>query len=709
MTTAGEPEHERRLPRPGALDVATSILVAFNFAVAQPVLDLTGRFPQFFLARRSPKIDLVLLAVGLAIAIPAVVALMVWVSGLIHRRIGTAAHVLVLGALTGSLFTQILERIPGFKGLAAPVLIAAAIVLAAVLVVAYYRVHGVRRFVRFAAVSAVALPLLFLFSSPASRLVLRQSTVISGSTLIGNPVPVVVVVVDELPIASLMTADRTIDTGMFPGFARLAAGSTWFRNATAVHDFTEIAVPAILTGSYGDKHKLPIASHYPKNIFSLLGGAYDIRAFEAFTQLCPATICRETAKPAAAFWQRWRGMASDLRIIYEHIVAPPSLEGDLPPIDQTWSDFGAGPGKASVDQGQGGGHSNVVLIDDPLADFRDLIRSVEPVTRPTLWFAHIELPHAPWRYLPSGQEYPQRSPIPGRDGKTWGSDEWLLAQAYQRHLLQTATVDRKLNELIDRLQETGVYDRALMIVTADHGISFTPGENLRVAAKQTLGEIAAVPMFVKLPGQTKGDISDRPVETFDVVPTIADVLGVDGMYPTDGVSVFAPGPARTGREIRSMRGHRVSFGVGGKEKDAVLARKLALFGRTGGIERLYALAPDRYASLLGAEPPGNTGQASGRAFIDSAESYAHLNPVARLVRCLVSGRLTGVSTTPQILAVALEGRIVAVTRTFVKSGEVRFHAMIAPDAFRRGANELKIYLVQSGDHAPALRLLPQEG
>ncbi|MGH2726959.1 MAG: hypothetical protein ACRDKS_08275, partial [Actinomycetota bacterium] len=72
--------------RPGGLDVALSIIVAFNFAVAQPVLDLTGKFPQFFLARRSPKIDLVLLALGLAIAIPSILALLVWLSGLIHRR-----------------------------------------------------------------------------------------------------------------------------------------------------------------------------------------------------------------------------------------------------------------------------------------------------------------------------------------------------------------------------------------------------------------------------------------------------------------------------------------------------------------------------------------------------------------------------------------------------------------------------------------------
>src|SRR5919109_2919494 len=164
MVSDDAPGASRGVQRPGRLDVALSILVAFNFAVAQPVLDLTGKFPQFFLARRSPKIDLVLLAVGMAIAIPAVIVLLVWLAGLIHRRIGTTAHVMVVGALTGSLFTQILERFPGLEDLRAPLLIVAAAVLTAAAVVAYYRSAGVRRFVRFAAVSALALPLLFLFS-----------------------------------------------------------------------------------------------------------------------------------------------------------------------------------------------------------------------------------------------------------------------------------------------------------------------------------------------------------------------------------------------------------------------------------------------------------------------------------------------------------------------------------------------------------------
>lgn len=689
----------------GGWDVALSIVVAFNFAVAQPILDLTGKFPQFFLARRSPRIDLVLLAFGLAIAIPGVVALVVWGVRTVSRRLGAGLHVIVVGGLIGSLAMQLLERMPGLENAATLVLVGGAVVLTGGLVVLFYRSAGVRSFVRLAAVSAILLPALFLFSSPASKLVIRQSAAISGSTVIRNPVPVVMLIVDELPVASLMNADGAIDAAMFPNFARLAGRSTWFRNATAVHDFTEIAVPAILTGSYGDKRKLPIATHYPQNVFTLLGGAYDVHASEAFTQLCPLSICTASPKPAPPFWPRWRSMISDLRIVYEHVVAPPSFEASLPSIDQTWSNFG-GPAGKPASQAPNADGGKIELSEDPLGDLRAFTRSITASSRPAFWFAHVEVPHAPWRYLPSGQEYPQRSPIPGRTGQVWGDDEWLLAQAYQRHLLQTAAVDRELGALLDKLSTTGLLDRALVVVTADHGVSFRSGSDLRVIRSETTGEIAAVPMFVKLPGQTSGAVNDRPVQTFDLVPTIADVLEIEGMYATDGVSVFSHGPALTERLMRSMRGHRIPLGVDGDDVASVVRRKLRLFGESGGLERLYTITPGPYGGLLGTSVPAATSAAPGSAVVDSASAYGRFDPAAGVVRCLVTGTLRGVSGAQPVVAVTVRGRVVAVTRAFIRGGRTRFHAMVPLDAFREGGNDLAVYLVDDRSGSVTLRRIP---
>jgi hypothetical protein len=44
--------------------------------------------------------------------------------------------------------------------------------------------------------------------------------------------------------------------------------------------------------------------------------------------------------------------------------------------------------------------------------------------------------------------------------QVWCRDE-VVARGYQRHLLQVGFVDKMIGELLDRLHQTGLYDRAL--------------------------------------------------------------------------------------------------------------------------------------------------------------------------------------------------------------------------------------------------------
>ncbi|HRK48306.1 MAG TPA: hypothetical protein PK324_21940, partial [Nocardioides sp.] len=55
--------------------------------------------------------------------------------------------------------------------------------------------------------------------------------------------PVVLVVLDEFPLASLLDEGDRIDAEQFPNLARLAEDATWFRNASGVSPTTPEAVP----------------------------------------------------------------------------------------------------------------------------------------------------------------------------------------------------------------------------------------------------------------------------------------------------------------------------------------------------------------------------------------------------------------------------------------------------------------------------------
>src|SRR5690606_24984891 len=49
-----------------------------------------------------------------------------------------------------------------------------------------------------------------------------------------------------------------------------------------------------------------------------------------------------------------------------------------------------------------------------------------------------------------------------------------------------------------------------------------------------VAEIAYVPLLVKAPGQTTGSVDDRNVQGVDLLPTLADLVGVEIPWEVDG-------------------------------------------------------------------------------------------------------------------------------------------------------------------------------
>ena len=126
----------------------------------------------------------------------------------------------------------------------------------------------------------------------------------------------VVVIFDEFPVSSLMGADGRVDARLYPNFARLARDATWYRNTASVEQDTPYAVPAILDGRLPRQDRLPVAADHPRNIFSLLGGRYELHVREDATALCPPTpvqgrAARRLPRAACARW--WTTSASCTR------------------------------------------------------------------------------------------------------------------------------------------------------------------------------------------------------------------------------------------------------------------------------------------------------------------------------------------------------------------------------------------------------------
>jgi hypothetical protein len=685
----------------GYVPRAAQLFAASGFALAQPLFDLLGKNAAFFAVRGSTAGDIVLFALAVTF-VPALLLLAVEVAaGLASRSAALVLHHVFL-AFLGALFgIQVLKK-TALDGTTA--LIAGAVVIGVGISLAVWRLRPARSVLTLLSAAPIVFLALFLIDSPVEPLVLESGTAQAASVRIRATTPVVFLLFDEFPVIDLQDRGGAIDAKRFPNFARLAAGSTWFRNTTTLSATTTVAVPAILSGKKPVKGALPTYHDHPDNLFTLLGSRYRMVVKESQTRLCPQRLCKRKDGDAAT---RLSSLYSDVRIVYEHLVAPPQLEEQLPPIDESWGNFGA---KTTASLGAATAAGGLPKVDlktfylSRVPDFNRFVASLRPPGNgpPTLYFLHVLLPHTPWLLFPDGRvRAVAAANAPGRNGELWVNGQ-LAVQAWQRHLLQLGDTDRLLGHFLHRLHTTGLWDKALVVVTADHGISFRGGDLRRHPSRTNLAELAFTPLFMKLPGQDGGRVVDRHMQTVDILPTIAGALGITIPWRTAGHDVLAGRPRATPVDVAGVR---ESYARALAQRQASLTRELGLFGsgtwgpRLAGTGAYRHLVGDPVSRLTPASLP------DADADVDTIGSklLRRFPHGSALLPSPLVGTLDGVAE-GSALAVALNGRIAAVTVAYRNpgGGPVRFSALAGESAFRSGRNSVRVFVVAGSPAHPSL-------
>jgi|CXWL01.1.fsa_nt_gi hypothetical protein len=707
----------------GPLRATALICGLWALAVAQPLCDLMGRQPEFLVAHDLSGRQVVALALLLSCAVPLLLGAAVGLLGCLRPALRRGSTLAIAALLTAALTLQMLGRAPHLPGWLA-VGMAAAIGVGGAVGLA--RSPAVLSLAMFLAPAAVVVPGVFLFSSPAHELLEVPATstdaapraVPATSQVPGTAAPrppVVLLILDELPLFSLLDGSHQIDADRFPGFARLARQATWFRGASTVGSNTTVAVPAILTGRRPTRALVPTAHDHPESFFRLFAPSHDLRVIETVTHLCPRGLCADLGLESDR--ERWRATLSDLEVVYLHLLLPADLRHHLPAVDQDWRDFSQHEPGGSGDVDDKGAdpdgdpdppptRSDVpALFARFLATFSDHDRA-----RPTAHVLHLVLPHIPWRYLPSGRRYrlPAGWVVPeGLAGEQWSAAEWPTVLGWQRHLAQAIYADHLLGRLLDELDQDGIYDRAVLAVVADHGASFIPGESRRAPSAANFPEILSVPLLVKLPGQHTGRIDDRNVETIDLLPTLAAASGLSIPWAIDGHDLFASDfPQRANKTLfhagkGSLQGVH-TYPADLLARDGQLRRRLGLFATGPAEHTLFRLGP--HPELIGrdvaaqpAAPP-----AALSVVFDDPLTLSDVDLEADPLPALVSGRLEGPAARPDLaLSLALGGVIRANTWSFAATdGSPRFAVLLPESALVDGASEVAL-MVQEGD-APAL-------
>ena len=511
----------------------------FGLAMAQPLLHLLGNHPQFFVARQATPSEIIGLALFLCFLAPGCLVLISWCTAMWSPALWRCFHCVAVAGGSAALVLLLLNHYLKFsRALWLLPALAAGLLLAA----AYWRLAALRLFFNALSPASFVFAGAFLLSPTISPLLSKQ--VLTRAELpnveIQTPAPVVLVVFDELPLRSLLNTEAEIDSARFSNFAALARESTWYRRASVVAATTQFSIPSIVSGRFPDPAvgELATYAYHPENLFTLLGVQYNVRSFESITSLCPEVVC---APEDFHFASRLLATILDVSVLYLHILLPQRLADHVPGVNQTWGNFVKFAGL------------DLSLQEDPVEEFSRFTAGIRPDARPALHFLHSNLPHLPWVYLASGRQY-----LPWKIDYTtpqfWGEEPSLVALGWQRHFLQVLLADRLLGTLVQRLRETGLYERTLLIVVADHGASFRPGMARRDLTAGNYPDIMSVPLFIKFPHQEKGRVSDRHAETIDIVPTVADVLGAPIPWRVDGKSLLDDSGSRRYRRVVSADG-----------------------------------------------------------------------------------------------------------------------------------------------------------
>jgi hypothetical protein len=478
--------------------------------------------------------------------------------------------------------------------------------------------------------------------------------------------PVVMLVFDEFPTDALRLPDGRIDSVRFPNFARLARTATWYPNAHTVFDHTPSAVPAILDALLPREGLRADAEDHPDNVFTLFGeGGWKVVASEEASDVCGERYC-----PGAA--ESRKDIFTNLKHGRERRL-------------QTW------------------------------------LRQIRPGP-PTFYFKHVLLPHLPWWFLPSGR---QVDPARGHLASTAGfHDPDLTRHNEQRFLLQLGYVDRQVGRLVARLRRAGLFDRTLIVMLADHGMSFDLNtEDRRQVTERNVDEIAPVPLFIKAPGQRRGRIDRAYVRTIDVLPTMAEILGLGIPWEPDGRPASDPA-TRARREVSiptRLFERRVRIGARAWERRrrAIRRQRARTFGTGSRSRRLtgspwglvyravpYRLLLGRRVTSLEVGPPRGL-----EAELLEAERWRSVRPRAHVLPLQVAGWISpGVPFAKRVIAASVNGRIEALGRSFhLRSWDLRetFSLLLPESALRRGRNRVRLFAVSGRGESPRLTPLPQ--
>ena len=167
--------------------------------------------------------------------------------------------------------------------------------------------------------------------------------------------------------------------------------------------------------------------------------------------------------------------------------------------------------------------------------------------RPRFLWWHTYDPHgplSPWGEQPAKgtwrSDADERAHLPKYQRLYDVTDPGFYATRYARAVEHT---DDQVGRIVAWLKEEGRYDRSVIVLTADHGETFTERSLWFDHGTTAHEEQLHVPLIVKYPSSERaGTQVDALVGLQDLLPTVADLVGFSAGDRVDGKSLLSDEP-----------------------------------------------------------------------------------------------------------------------------------------------------------------------
>ena len=231
-------------------------------------------------------------------------------------------------------------------------------------------------------------------------------------------------------------------------------------------------MPSVLSGLDPDPAKLPVASEVPGQHLHAARRELPLADDRDADPHLPAVDLRREARSRGA------GVPDTARLVRlgrRRRLPPPRparavRAADCPQIDDAWGNFGREARRRGGGAAERDGRQDRAVRAEHLPVRRALIddgRAADAVLPRTRCSRTC-----PYVYLPSGRRYAVDARLLRGSTTAAGSRRGRRCRVSSATSSRLGYTDAALGLLLRRLRETGVYDRALVIVTADHGVGF---------------------------------------------------------------------------------------------------------------------------------------------------------------------------------------------------------------------------------------------